>query len=160
MTGALVTKTVSFDELVCAPLLRESRFLSNIDEVRIGEGPAVHVGKVEDVLYLPDRRLQIVRDRFVPLEATPYQGALAYVQTASMTDGKGRYEYPIGCREVDEEVCILANIWSYNPYHWIENCSKRLYWKHMASRVDISCPGCLTLAPNFWKCWAYRQSVS
>ena len=124
MTGALVTKTVSFDELVCAPLLRESRFLSNIDEVRIGEGPAVHVGRVEDVLYLPDRRLQIVRDRFVPLEATPYQGALAYVQTASMTDGKGRYEYPIGCREVDEEVCILANIWSYNLYHWIEELFK------------------------------------
>ena len=124
MTGALVTKTVSFDELVCAPLLRESRFLSNIDKVRIGEGPPVHVARAEDVLYLPDRRLQIVDDRFVPLEATPYQGALAYVQNASVTDGKGRYEHPIGCREVDEEVCILSNIWSYNLYHWIEELFK------------------------------------
>ena len=160
MTGALVTKTVSFDELVCAPLLRESRFLSNIDEVRIGEGPAVHVGRVEDVLYLPDRRLQIVRDRFVPLEATPYQGALAYVQTASMTDGKGRYEYPIGCREVDEEVCILANIWSYNLYHWIEELFKATILEAYGFKGRYTRPGCLTLAPNFWKCWAYRQSVS
>jgi hypothetical protein len=97
MAGTLLTKTVSFDELVCAPLLRESRFLSNIEEVRIGdEGPPVHVARAEDVLYLPDRGLQIVRDRFVPLEATPYPGALAYVQKASVTDGKGRYEHPVG----------------------------------------------------------------
>src|SRR5437867_5641012 len=117
---ALLTKTVGLDELVCAPLLREGRFLSKIEEVSIGEGPPVHVARAEDVLYLPDRRLQIVRDRFVPLEATPYPGALAYVQNASMTDGKGRYEHPVGCREVDDEVCILANVWSYNLHHWIE----------------------------------------
>ncbi len=127
MTGTLLTKTVSFDELICVSLLRESRFLSNIEEVRVGnEGPPVHVARAEDVLYLPDRRLQIVRDRFVPLEATPYQGALAFVQNASMTDGKGRYEHPVGCREVDEEVCILSNIWSYNLYHWIEELFKAI----------------------------------
>jgi capsular polysaccharide biosynthesis protein len=127
MAGTLLTKTVSFDELVCAPLLRESRFLSNIEEVRIGdEGPPVHVARAEDVLYLPDRGLQIVRDRFVPLEATPYPGALAYVQKASVTDGKGRYEHPVGCCEVDEQVCILANIWSYNLYHWIEELLKAI----------------------------------
>jgi capsular polysaccharide biosynthesis protein len=126
MTGTLLTKTVSLDELVCAPLLRESRFLSNIEEVSIGDkGPPVHVARAEDVLYLPERGLQIVRDRFVPLEATPYPG-VAFVQNKSMTDGKGRYEHPIGCREVDDEVCILANIWSWNLYHWIEELFKTI----------------------------------
>jgi capsular polysaccharide biosynthesis protein len=127
MTGTVLTKTVNLDELVCAPLLREGRFLSKIEEVSIGdEGFPVHVARAEDVLYLPDRRLQIVRDRFVPLEATPYPGALAYVQNASLTDGKGRYEHPIGCHEVDDEVCILANVWSYNVYHWIEELFKAI----------------------------------
>jgi capsular polysaccharide biosynthesis protein len=43
-----------------------------------------------------------------------------------MTDGKDRYEHPIGCREVDDEVCILANIWSWNLYHWIEELFKTI----------------------------------
>ena len=128
MADRLLTNTVRFDELVCAPLLREGRFLSKIEKVSIGddEGAPVHVARAEDVLYLPDRGLQIVRDRFVPLEATPYPGALASVQKKSMTDGKGRYEHPIRCREVDDEVCILANIWSWNLYHWIEELFKTI----------------------------------
>jgi capsular polysaccharide biosynthesis protein len=127
MASGLLTKTVNLDELVCAPLLREGRFLSKIEEVRIGDdGPPVHVARADDVLYLPDRRLQIVRDRFVPLEATPYPGSLAYEQNASLTDGKSRYEHPVEYREVDEEVCILANIWSHNLYHWIEELFKAI----------------------------------
>jgi hypothetical protein len=54
--------TVSLAELVCAPLLQEGRFLSKIEEVSMGDGgPPVHVARAEDVLYLPDRGLQIVQ---------------------------------------------------------------------------------------------------
>jgi hypothetical protein len=66
--------------------LREGRFLSKIEEVSIGdEGFPVHVARAENVLYLPDRGLQFVRDRFVPLETTPYPGSVAYVQKKSLT---------------------------------------------------------------------------
>jgi hypothetical protein len=125
MTETRCTRQIVFDDLVCAQVLAESQLLSGVEEVDVGGGgPPVHAGTADNVLYLPDRGLQVLCDRFVPLEATPYPGALAYVQKASMSDGRGRYQGLLEVREADEDVCILSNIWSNNIYHWMEELFK------------------------------------
>jgi capsular polysaccharide biosynthesis protein len=112
---------VVLDELVCEPLLDRLRAESpsRIKRVEIG-GDRVEIARVPHMLYLPDRRLQIFRGCIVPREAVLDDEALPSLKENRATLHYRSSEF----RYVDDEVCILSNVFSHVFYHWVEELYK------------------------------------
>lgn len=89
-------------------------------------GNTAHVLAVEDVLYMPDLGLQIVNNRFVPAEGIVDPWNLGFLQR-QLEHGAPSYsssDFPT--KYVDEEVCILSNMFSDNFSHFTEELLKVL----------------------------------
>jgi capsular polysaccharide biosynthesis protein len=118
-----MTKTaIKLDDLVCRPILTEHDRIdpSSFRELSGAYGEAqIYCGRSVDVLYLPDLRLQIVSNSFVPEEAIATPWTLEFEKNRRF-QGKGvRYEQAFDVNEVDEDVCILSNLYSRNFFHWL-----------------------------------------
>jgi capsular polysaccharide biosynthesis protein len=74
----------------------------------------------QDLLYLPDLRLQVIENEVVPLEILPHAWLLDFERARNFG---GRAPVEGAELEADRweggEVCILANLYSRNFYHWM-----------------------------------------
>lgn len=118
---ALVTRSIIADLRSAAPDL--------IREIRAHLGTTAHVARVADVLYLPDLGLQVVGHRVVPNEGIVYPLNLPYLQAKQRGQDAGvapPYSAPFEATYVDEEVCVLSNMFSRNFSHFTEELLKVL----------------------------------
>jgi len=86
---------------------------------------------VENVLYVPSLGLQIVDDRLVPAEGIVDTSNLAFLQHRFARGGTTEEETAslsrsFSPRYVDDEVCILSNVFSRNFSHFTEELFKVL----------------------------------
>lgn len=91
-----------------------------IDEVQVSPGAKpVHVASVDDVLFVPDLRLQIVGNQIVPSEAVFDAWDLDFERDRNFLGQAQNYAQPFECDYSDRRVCILSNFYSRNFHHWI-----------------------------------------
>jgi capsular polysaccharide biosynthesis protein len=113
---------INLDGLVCSAVLSEHDLIESgsfRDLSSVYGGAPVFCGRSTDVLYLPDLRLQIVAKRFVPEEAIATPWTLDFEKKRRF-QGKGvRYGQAFDINKVDEDVCILSNLYSRNFFHWL-----------------------------------------
>jgi capsular polysaccharide biosynthesis protein len=110
--------------LVCRSVIKTSRAApAQVEEVLV-DGTAYTVRTVDDVLYLPELRLQVVEDGVVPQEAIRDPRNFELEQRNGWHGGGGRFRTSFDVREVDETVCILSNLYSHNFTHWLEELLK------------------------------------
>jgi capsular polysaccharide biosynthesis protein len=102
-----------FDELKAVSVLSG-------DRTSVGFGSEVlEVGRVAGVLYLPELLLQLAPGRVVPLEAIQHEWSLQFELGRDFQGRTAAYREPFEIDELDEDVCILANFYSRNFFHWI-----------------------------------------
>lgn len=121
LTGMSVRSLV-LEELRCRSLFHQGGegARADFEEVRppFASTP-VHVARARDVLYLPELRLQVAGDNIVPEEAILSPWALGFEIERDFQGAGSKYRSPFECTHVDQEVCILANFYSRNFYHWV-----------------------------------------
>jgi capsular polysaccharide biosynthesis protein len=117
---------LDLDALVCSSVIKASSQAApeQVEEVLFDEGPGCTVKTMENVLYLPELRLQVVEARVVPEEAILDPWNLEYKQRNDWSGAGARFRTRFDVREVDETVCILSNFWSDNFTHWLEELLK------------------------------------
>jgi hypothetical protein len=96
---------------------------AQVDEVLL-DGTAYTVATIDNVLYLPELRLQVLEDMVVPEEAVRDRRNFELEQRNRWHGGGGLLRTSFGVREVDETVCILSNLYSHNFTHWLEELLK------------------------------------
>jgi len=120
----------------------------SVREVKTPLGNTAHVVAATDVLYVPRLGLQIIDDRFVPTEGIVDPWYLGYLQCR---DRSGRIEFETAAdadsrlKHIDEQVCILSNVFSYVFSHFIEELLKVL----ILERAGYSGPYVYTKLPKF-----------
>ena len=115
---------LDLDALVCRSVIDGAQAApAQVDEV-LFDGSAYSVTTVDDVLYLPELRLQVIEDRVVPEEAIRDPWNFEFEQRNSWHGGGGRFRTSFDVREVDETVCILSNLYAHNFTHWLEELLK------------------------------------
>lgn len=78
----------------------------------------LYVTQVADTLYVPELNLQVVGECVVPAEAIdPW--SLDFERTRDFQGRTATYRVPFNVDYVEKDVCILANLYSRNFYHWI-----------------------------------------
>ena len=116
------TNGLDFEALRCASLVGEfsehasirvekanpARFLTPPDVVR-----------ANDVLYLPELRLQVIGGTMVPQEAVPEPWTLGFEIKRGFQGRAERYRSEFDRAYSTQEVCILSNFYSRNFYHWV-----------------------------------------
>jgi capsular polysaccharide biosynthesis protein len=115
---------LDFDALVCRSVIKAPQAApAQVEEV-LFDGVGCAVTTVDDVLYLPELRLQVIEDRVVPEEAIRDPRNFEFEQRNSWHGGGGRFRASFDVREVDETVCILSNLYTHNFTHWLEELLK------------------------------------
>ncbi len=117
---------LDLDALVCRSVIAKLSQTApgKLEEVLFDGGGRVHVATVDDVLYLPELRLQVIEDAVVPEEAILDPWNLGFEQRNAWHGAGERYRSPFAVREANETVCILSNFYSYNFTHWLEELLK------------------------------------
>lgn len=96
--------------------------------VRTHRGNLAHAVRVPNVLYLPDLGLHVVGNGLVPTEGIGDAWNLGHLQRAfaRQADAQGDppYATPFDTRRIDEDVCILSNMFSWNFCHFTEELFK------------------------------------
>jgi hypothetical protein len=87
--------------------------------------------RVSDVLYLPELGLQVANKTLVPLEAVQDGWNLDFELKRQFQGRTGAYANAFDCLDRSEDVCILANFFSRNFFHWI---TEELPKVHMLER--------------------------
>lgn len=75
--------------------------------------------RVPDVLYVPELRLQLIGDRLVPSEALQHEWTLDFEVARGFQGAAEHYSEAFACEERAEEVCVLANFYSRNFFHFV-----------------------------------------
>ena len=115
---SLAERVVRLDELRCVRLSnRPSAYRSESFE-GLGSRP-LQLTRVPDVLYIPDLRLQLIGDRFVPSEALQHEWTLDFEIGRAFAGAAARFSEPFDCGWRPEEVCVLANFYSRNFLHFV-----------------------------------------
>ena len=99
-------------------------------EESILNGERVQVARVADLLYLPDRGLQILEGRIIPREAFPDPGIVIQAKLARIQDDRPTVYRSSDFDYRDDEVCILSNSWAKSFYHWTEELYKVVILEH------------------------------
>jgi capsular polysaccharide biosynthesis protein len=116
---------LDLDALVCRSVIDElPTDPAKVDEILFDGGARYAIATVDDVLYLPELRLQVIDDGVVPEEAILEPWNLEFERRNSWHDIRGRFATPFDVREVDDTVCILSNSYSHNFTHWLEELLK------------------------------------
>jgi hypothetical protein len=116
------TNGLDFEALTCASLVGEfsehasirvekanpARFLTPPDVVR-----------ANDVLYLPELRLQVIGGTMVPRRLFRNPGRWASRSKEASRGAPERYRSEFDRAYSTQEVCILSNFYSRNFYHWV-----------------------------------------
>ena len=112
---------LSFEQLRC-----QSALAPGADGVKSRTLPvaafgdqAVSAASVADVLYLPELKLQVAAGAIVPLEAIQDAWSLKFELERNFQGQADAYRRPFVATTRDEDVCILANFYSRNFFHWI-----------------------------------------
>jgi hypothetical protein len=142
--------TVRVSELVGASALDVARSEGRkIFPTGFAESPAVEVARLSDVLYVPSvldigQSLQIVRGRYVPIEAVHYDFTADFVQSRVLGQGITSLT---GFVDSDHtgDVCILGNVFSRNFTHWHEELMKVV----VIERAQIDCCYVISELPEF-----------
>ena len=112
------------DALVCRSVIKAPQAApAQVEEV-LFDTTAYTVTTVDNVLYPPELRLQVIEDRVVPEEAIRDPQNFDFEQRNSWHGGGGQFRTSFDVREVDETVCILSNLYSHNFTHWLEELLK------------------------------------
>jgi capsular polysaccharide biosynthesis protein len=115
---SLADRVVRLDELRCVRLSeRPSAYRSERFE-GLGSRP-LQLTRVPDVLYIPDLRLQLIGDRLVPSEALQHEWTLDFEVARAFQGAAARFSAPFACDRRAEEVCVLANFYSRNFFHFV-----------------------------------------
>jgi hypothetical protein len=120
---------VDVDALVAESVIDE-RLKSGSDAlvaVKTHLGKTVHVAREHDVLYLPDLGLQVLHQRLVPSEGIRNPLNLWFQKLLIARKAVTPPAYASGEFEpayVDEDVCILSNMYSGNFCHFTEELLK------------------------------------
>jgi capsular polysaccharide biosynthesis protein len=114
----LAERVVRLDELRCVRLSeRPSAYRSERFE-GLGSRPLL-LTRVPDVLYIPDLRLQLIGNRLVPSEALQHEWTLDFEIARAFQGAAARFSEPFVCDRRTEEVCVLANFYSRNFFHFV-----------------------------------------
>lgn len=117
--------SLDLDALVCRSVIKAPEAApAQVEEVLFDGAAAYTVTTVDNVLYLPELRLQVIEDRVVPEEAILEPWNLEFEQRNSWHGAGGRFRTRFDVREVNETVCILSNFYSHNFTHWLEELLK------------------------------------
>ena len=115
---------LDLDALVCRSVLKEPKAApAQVDEVLVN-GTAYALTTVDNVLYLPELRIQVIDDRVVPEEAIRDPWNFDFEQRNGWHGGGGQFRTRFDLHEVDETVCILSNLYAHNFTHWLEELLK------------------------------------
>lgn len=79
----------------------------------------LRASRVLGVTYFPALKLQVLDDNTVPLEAIQDPWSLKFELGRDFQGQAQDYRRPFEVAERDDEVCILANFYSRNFFHWI-----------------------------------------
>jgi hypothetical protein len=111
----------------------DARLASGCNSVRAVQthrGNVVHAVRLPDVLYLSHFGLQVLDQRLVPVEAIRNPLNLRFLQRILRRRAKLGFEppytSPFEVHDVDEDVCILSNMYSTNFCHFTEELLKVL----------------------------------
>jgi hypothetical protein len=118
----MALKSIQFPNLVCRSVIEtyQTEAPQRVDEFRLSPGTKpVHIASVDNVLYVPDIRMQIVDGRIVPSEAIYDSWTLDHERNRGFWDRGKNYQLPFECAYANEQVCILSNFYSHNFFHWI-----------------------------------------
>jgi len=118
----MTNKAIRLDDLVCRAILPERDLIdpASLRELsNVYGGAPVWCGQSTDVLYLPDLRLQVVANRIVPEEAIAIPWTLEFEKKRRFQGKELRYDQAFDVAKVDEDVCILSNLYSRNFFHWL-----------------------------------------
>ncbi len=97
---------------------------ASVRAVPLRSGATVHVTAVDDVLYLPDLRLQVVDGAVVPTEGIVDPWNLGFEQRNAFQGRGQRYSLPFAPGRVEADVAILSNLYSASFTHFIEELLK------------------------------------
>lgn len=117
---------VKLRDLVCESIITKLQRddPSMVREVSTHLGNVVHVATARDVLYLPSLGLQVLEGHIVPSEGIVDEWNLSYEQPSDFHGRGETFASAFPVREVDENVCILSNFYSYNFTHCLEELFK------------------------------------
>ena len=110
------------EQLTCASVIEDgARSVTPVQESSVSAfaSDGVRAARVAEVLYLPDIGLQLVDGQMVPLEAIQNAWRLEFEQRRNFAGRAEAYCNPFETTVVDEEVCILTNLYSRNFSIWI-----------------------------------------
>jgi capsular polysaccharide biosynthesis protein len=115
------TTGLVIDDLVCAPVLASGVFRQGPHDVRglFRSQRALQWGSVSDALYIPELRLQLVGGTLVPQEAIAEPWALGFEKGRQFQGKAGKYAGSFEVTRLERDVCVLANFYSRNFYHWL-----------------------------------------
>jgi hypothetical protein len=113
------------------------------------ESPPLELVRATDVLYVPSaldtgQSLQILRGRFVPVEAVIDEFVADFVKERVLARGAQVFEGFVPC-EHSGEVCVLGNVFSRNFTHFHEELMKVV----VLERAGIDCAYVLSELPAF-----------
>ncbi len=109
-------RRVPFDRLSCRSVLDG---LGQPFDVRPFGSFEPQAARLPDVLFLSELGLQLVNETLVPLEAVQDGWNLDFELKREFQGRAQAYANEFDCFERSEEVCILANFFSRNFFHWI-----------------------------------------
>ena len=116
---------LNFQALHCLPVL-EGLAGFKVQDLRLCNGTQggtkAFTGAVEQVLFIPDLRLQLLHDHIVPLEVIAPPWTLDFEVRRGPRGFRGatpQYQIPFEAVEADLEVCCLSNLYSRNYHHFV-----------------------------------------
>ncbi|HVH75856.1 MAG TPA: glycosyltransferase 61 family protein [Stellaceae bacterium] len=95
-----------------------------VETVNVPGGKPVEVVRVDELIYLPERHLQVWRNHIIPVEANTDPDAVPLIFSGNYQVDVRTHKDLLVVNTLDEEVCILSNLHSYNFYHFIEELYK------------------------------------
>jgi hypothetical protein len=109
------------DSLTCHSV---SESTPNAETLRLGDDPPIRIVRARDVLFVPEHQLQILPGGVVPLEGILWRDHLRLYQDLYRDSPRSRIRLALPVPTLEDEVCVLANIWCDNFFHCVESMLK------------------------------------
>jgi hypothetical protein len=112
---------IDFAALVAAPVLSNDAGPAHATRVAAGDvdDPALRIGHVPGVVYLPALGLQLAGTAIVPLESVFDPWSLAFEVGRDFQGKADAFRSPFEVVDDPREACIVGNFYSRNFFHWI-----------------------------------------
>lgn len=108
---------IDFESLRCVSVLTGQGTPGHDPSAFAGE--PVDTARIDEVLYLPALSLQVAPGAIVPLEAIQDPWSLDFERGRAFQGMADAYRGSFDTQALDLDVCILANFYSRNFFHWI-----------------------------------------